>query len=183
MFAALLPVLRNVAARARNASARAALVSFAAVTLAASTGCAPIVSLHHTEMRGASAGGVGVVAVLEVENENSFDVEIRHVHANVTIEGRHRLPPVDLQPNKWIRAGGKVRISVPLTVPWTTVPGLLAATAGSSEVTYRVRGTADITAGRSMRVRQQRYPVDQEGVIPRHALGKGGGPGGLPLPF
>jgi hypothetical protein len=123
-----------------------------------------------------------VVAVLVVENENAFDVQVRRVSAQVTIADRYRLDNVDIAPNKWIPAGGKVRVSVPLTIPWTTVPGVLAASGSSAEVTYRVRGTADVVAGRSARIRAQHFPIDQEGVIPRNSLGGGRG-GGLPMPF
>lgn len=160
------------------------LLAASTIALAASTGCSPVVSLHHTEVRGMSGEGLKVVAVLEVANDNSFDVEIRRVHANVTIAERYQLAPVDIQPKKWIGAGHKVKVAVPVTVPWTQVPGVLAASSGSS-VPYRVTGSADVTAGRSAGLRVSRYPVDQEGTIPRHHFSKGGGglPGNLPLPF
>ncbi|MFT3766674.1 MAG: LEA type 2 family protein [Minicystis sp.] len=183
MLSGLLSSLRSVAARGRDASTRIMIVACAVLALALSTGCSPVVTLHHTEVRGVSGSGVGVVAVLEVENENSFDVEIRRVSAHVTVAGRYRMDPVDIQPNKWIPAGRKVKVAVPLNIPWTSVPGVLAETVGSSEVSYRVVGTADITAGRSMRVKQNHYPIDQEGSIPRSHLGNGRGGGGLPLPI
>lgn len=147
--------------------------------LAFATGCAPTVTLHHTEVRGASLEGVSVVAVLEVENENAFDVEVRRVRARVTLAERYHLAPIDFQPNKWVRAGSKARVSVPVTIGWTTVPGVLAAAGSSSEVTYRVVGTADVTAGRSMKLKRDAYPIDQEGTIPRRSFKQGG----LPLPF
>lgn len=157
-------------------------VSCAVAALAVGTGCSPVVSLHHTEVRGVSTSGVAIVAVMEVENENGFDVEVRDVRADVTIAGRYRLDPIDLQPHKWIPADGKVKIAVPVTVPWTVVPGLLAETMGASHVSYRVRGTASVTASRALRVKRNHYPIDQEGEIPRNTLARGGG-GGLPLPL
>lgn len=163
------------------------LIAASTVALAAATGCSPVVSLHHTEVRGASGSGLNVVAVLEVENENAFDVHVRRVRARVTLADRYRLAPVDIQPNKWISANRKVKVAVPITIPWTEVPGVLAASAGSSSVPYHVRGTADVTAGRSARVRVTRYPIDQEGSIPRRHFMRGGVPmprgGDLPLPF
>lgn len=145
------------------------------------TGCSPVVSLHHTEVRGVSSDGVGIVAHLVVENENAFDVEVRSVRANVTMAGRWRLAPVDIQPNKWLASGRKTRIAVPLTVPWTSVPGVLAASAGSSAVPYRITGVANVTASRAGRFRAA-YPIDDEGTVPRSTLARGA-PGGLGLPF
>ncbi|APR84674.1 Hypothetical protein A7982_10023 [Minicystis rosea] len=178
MLAAIRPLLRAVSAHAH----RLALVSCAAIAVGAATGCSPVVTVHHTEVRGLSTSGLDIVAVLEVENENGFDVEIRRVRANVVVADRYRLDPIDIQPNKWIGAGRKVKVSVPVTIPWTTIPGVLSATVGSSEVAYHVSGTADVTAGRSLRVKQNHYPIDQDGTIPRSMLSKGRG-GGLPFPF
>lgn len=163
------------------------MLAASAFALAAVTGCAPVVSLHHTEVKGISGSGLNVVAVLEVENENSFDVQIRRVRADVTLAGRYQLDPVDIQPNKWISANRKVKVAVPITIPWTEVPGVLASSGSSSSVTYHVQGTADVTAGRSAHVRVSRYPIDQDGSIPRRHFMRGGVPlpggGDLPMPF
>lgn len=158
---------------------RSTLLALALAASPLSLGCTPVVALHHTEVRGAGASGVEVIAVMEVENENAFDVEIRAVRASVTVADRYRLDTIDIQPNKWIRAGAKAKVAVPITVPWSSVPGVLAATAGASEVPYRVRGTASVTAGRSLRIKRDRYPIDQDGVIPRKVFARGG----LALPF
>lgn len=160
---------------------RLLLAACAAAALATATGCTPVVSLHHTEVRGLSSSGLALVAVMEVENENAFDVEVRGVRADVTIAGRYRLEPIDVQPHKWIPADGKVKVAVPVTVPWSIVPGLLAETVSASHVPYRVHGTADVTASRSLRVKRSHYPIDQEGEIPRSSFARGGG--GFPFPI
>lgn len=169
--------------RSRLSSWFGALALCGALALGALTGCAPSVSVRYAEVRGASAEGVSMVMHLVIDNDNAFDVQLRHVRANVTMAGRYRLSPIHTSPNKWLPAGKKTRVSVPVTVPWGTVPGLLAASAGSSEIEYRIVGAADVTAGRSARIRANAWPIDDSGTVPRSRFTKGSLPGGLGLPF
>src|SRR5262245_33420029 len=130
-------------------SSRVILTTFAALTPVLSAGCSPVISVQHAEVRGGSLSGLEMIVHLVIENENAFDVEIRSVHAAVTVEERYRRPPVDIQPGRWLRAGSKTAIAVPLSIPWPMVPAIVASTAGSSTISYRIRGHADVTAGRS----------------------------------
>lgn len=157
------------------------IAACAVLALALSTGCTPVVSLHHTEVRGLGVEGLSMVAHLAIYNENAFDIEVREVRADVTMAGRWRLAPVDIRPNKWLAAGRTTRIAVPVTVPWTSVPGLLAASAGSSEVPYHIQGVAQVTASRAGRFRAS-YTIDEDGAVPRSHFARGA-PGGFPLPF
>jgi hypothetical protein len=141
------------------------------LVLAGGSGCSGTsLSVHHANVRSGSSDGLGVVVYLAVENNNSFDVEIRRVQARVTMAGRYHLAPVDVSPNKWLRANKTTLVAVPMTIPWPVVPQLLASTSGSSGITYRVKGTADVTAGRSARIRRNGYPVDEDGTIPRRLV-------------
>ena len=157
------------------------IAACAALALALATGCTPVVSLHHTEVRGASMGGLSMVAHMTIQNDNAFDIELRSLRASVTMADRYALERVDIQPNKWLVAGRRTRIAVPITVPWTSIPGILASSVGSSRVPYRIRGVARVTASRSGRFRAN-YPIDDEGTVPRSTLARSA-PGGLPMPF
>jgi hypothetical protein len=142
------------------------------VALTSTTGCVsgPSVSVHHADVRGGSADGLGVVVYLAVDNANDFDVEIRRVRARVTMEGRYHLAPIDVSPNKWLRANKRTLVAVPMSIPWSVVPRLLSSSAGSSSIAYNVRGTADVTAGRSARVRRNDVAVDEDGRLPRRLV-------------
>ena len=155
------------------------------LALAASTGCVskPSLSVHHAEVRSGSPAGLDVIVYLEVDNDNGFDIEIRNVRANVTMDGKYHLSSVDVSPKKWLKANRKTTVAMPVSIPWHVVPRLLASTAGSSEITYRVKGTADVTAGRSANIRRNNIPLDEEGTIPRRLV-VNASTGGMPrLPF
>ena len=155
----------------RRAARRWVIAACAAIALGAATGCVaqPTVSVHHAVVRSSSLSGVEVLVYLEVDNGNSYDVEIRAIRASVSMEG-HRLSPIDVRPKKWLRAGRTTLVAVPVTIPWSVVPTLLSKTAGSSSITYRVKGWADVTAGRSMRVQRNNDPVIETGKIPRRLV-------------
>jgi LEA14-like dessication related protein len=157
------------------------IVACAAALLALATGCTPVVQVHHAEVRGVSMGGLSMVAHLTIQNENAFDIELQRVRANVTMADRYPLTPVDIQPKKWLVSGRKTRVAVPITVPWTSIPGILAASVGSSTVPFHIQGVARVSAGRKARFRAN-YPIDDEGTVPRSTLAQSA-PGGLPLPF
>jgi LEA14-like dessication related protein len=171
----------------RRAVSSVILAACAALALGGAAGCAPTIGVHHTEVRGPSAEGLNIVVHLTVDNDNPFDIEIRNVRAQVTLEGRWALPTIDAPQKRWLPANKRSRVAVPITIPWGTLPGVLAATASQSEVAYRIRGRADVVASRSMRIDKSNYAIDDEGTIPRSKLsvsapGGGAVPGGL-LPF
>jgi hypothetical protein len=127
----------------------------------------PVVSLDHAELASASLFGLGLAVVLQVDNPNSYDVEVRSLHVNVTIAGRYALAPIDVQPHQWLAAKQTTRVTVPVVIPWTVIPPLIAETLGSPRVTYRVKGSADVTAVRMLGIERNDYPVDEEGTLPR----------------
>lgn len=147
---------------------------FAALTALAlgSFGCVsrPVISVDHAEVRGASLSGVGIVVFLEIDNPNSYDVQIRNVRADVTVAGTYRLTPIEASPNKWLPAKQTTMVSVPAWIPWTLVPALLAESQGTGEISYQVKGTADVTAVRALGIDQDNYPIDEKGTIPRQMI-------------
>lgn len=152
---------------------RWALAACAALALAALPACAtkPSLSVHHAEVRSGSFEGLGVLVYVDVDNSaNDIDIEIRNLRATVTMAGSYRLAPVDVALNKWVRSDKTTRIAVPVTIPWTVVPRIIASTAGSSAISYRIKGTADVTGSRAVGVRRNNIPVDEQGTISRRLV-------------
>ena len=139
---------------------------------AAVAGCIskPKMELHHAEVRTAGPAGVGLEVFLRVNNENSFDVQVRNVRVQTVVQGRYALPPVAYSPNQWLPADSSTIVRAPAIIPWPLIGPLLAESAASSTISYRVRGEADVTASRSMGIRSDNYPVDETGTIPRVLL-------------
>lgn len=137
--------------------------------LLSSAGCVsrPVVSLDRAELAGASLQGLGLAVVLQIKNPNSYDVQVRSLHVEVTIAGRYALAPIDVQPNQWLPSNETTRVTVPVVIPWPVIPALITETLGSPRVTYRVRGSADVTAVRMLGIERNDYPVDEEGTLPR----------------
>jgi LEA14-like dessication related protein len=152
--------------------ARALSLAFFACALAPLAGCVtkPVVTLHHAEVRAASLSGIGLEVFLKVENPNAYDVQVRTVHAQVTIAGKYALDPIDIAPNQWLGSNASTLVSVPLQIPWTLIPALISETLGSPEVKYHVTGTADVTAVRALEIDKNDYPVDEDGVLPRQVF-------------
>jgi len=130
----------------------------------------PKVELHHAEVRTAGPQGIVMEVFLRVNNQNSFDVEVRNVRVNTTIQGRWALPPLDYSPRQWLPADGTTIVSAPVLIPWPLVGPLLAETVAFPTLSYRVRGHADVTAIRSLGIRSDNYPVDETGQVPRIAI-------------
>jgi hypothetical protein len=135
------------------------------VCLVALVGCTPTVSLKAATLQGVSVTGPRFESVLAFHNPNSFDIQVRAVRANVRV-GTATIPVVHA-PNVWIPANRTVNISVPVTVPWTAVPGTTANVAMNSEIAYTIRGNADVTASRALAIDQDTYRFDEEGTLPR----------------
>lgn len=126
--------------------------------------------LHHAEVQTAGPMGIGMNVFLRVNNQNSFDVQVRNVRVQTTLQDRWTLPGVAYSPNQWLPADGTTVVSAPVLIPWALVGPLLAETAMNDIINYRVRGEADVTAIRSLGIRSDNYPVDETGTIPRIAV-------------
>jgi hypothetical protein len=126
--------------------------------------------LHHAVVRNAGPAGIGMDVHLRVNNDNSFDVQVRNVRVQTWLQNRWELPPMAYSPNQWLPADGTTIVVAPVLIPWPLVGPLLAETAMSPTISYRVRGAADVTAIRSIGIRSDNYPVDETGTIPRIAV-------------
>jgi hypothetical protein len=142
----------------------------------------PQMQLHHAEISSAGPMGIGMNVYLRVNNDNSFDVQVRNVRVQTTLQGRWTLPPLAYSPNQWLPADGTTIVAAPVIIPWPLVTPLLAETAMNSNISYRVRGEADVTAIRSLGVKSDNYPVDETGSIPRVAVVQAA-QGALPIPL
>lgn len=139
--------------------------------LSAAPGCVskPAVTVHHAELRGLSAWGLSVMILLQVRNDNSYDVQIRNINVHTTF-GRGLHLPVVFSPNQWLPSNQTTFVQVPVTIPWTALPQLVAESSGNYAIPYHVKGVADVTATRSLGIERDNYPVDEGGSIPRQMV-------------
>jgi len=86
------------------------------------------------------------------------------------LQNRWTLPPFGYSPNQWLPADRFTIVRAPVQIPWPLVGPLLAETAMSPTISYRVQGEADVTATRSIGLKVNRHPVDETGTIPRIAV-------------
>ncbi len=126
--------------------------------------------LHHAAISSAGPAGIGMNIVLRVHNDNSFDVQVRNVRVQTVMQDRWRLAPVNYSPNLWLPAKQTTLVHAPVIIPWAMVPPLLAETAMNPSIRYHVTGEADVTAIRSVGIKSNNYPVDEEGSVPRAAI-------------
>jgi hypothetical protein len=142
------------------------------LALSAAPACVttPKVTVHHAELRGVSAWGLQMMILLQVRNDNSYDVQIRNVNCNVVFGHGMNLGPIAFQPNQWLPSNQTTFVQVPVTIPWTAIPALVAETQGSYAIPYQVRGMADVTATRAFGIERDNYPIDEVGSIPRQTL-------------
>jgi hypothetical protein len=153
-------------------------VALFALLLTSACATQPVVRLHHANLLGASPMGLRFDVVLEVENRNPFDVEVRSVRGNPSIAGTRGLGPMALEPRQWLPAGRAVLIAVPISVPWPVAASVALEALSRGEVSYRFVGVADVTATRALRVEWNQYPIDIEGELPASFFASAGG-GGL----
>jgi hypothetical protein len=158
---------------------RATILAVALCAASSSLGCVskPVLELYSARVASASQQGVGLELTMQVNNKNSFDVKIRNVRASVLLAGRHQMPPIAYDPNQWLGAGRSTLVRVPAVIPWNQVGPLLRTTARSSEISYRVKGLADVTAVRMLGIQVNDYELDEEGSVPRSALLRAAGRG------
>ncbi|WP_146652195.1 LEA type 2 family protein [Labilithrix luteola] len=143
------------------------------------TGCAskPTMHLKHAEVSGmriAFPPSVGVVmtSVVDVYNPNSYDVAIRAMRGQVIIADRYTLP-IDFRPTGdglWLASSATTTVRVPVTVPMDLALQLLRETYTSPVVTFRVMGSADVTATRTFKLEKDDYSVDERGTFTRQQL-------------
>ncbi len=146
------------------------LLSGAAALLATACVSKPQMQLHHAEIRAANLMGIQMEVYFNVFNDNGFDVQVRNVRVNTVLQKKYPMPYLEYSPNTWLPAHRTVIVTAPTLIPWHLVPNLLMETASRPSISYRVKGSADVTATSSLKVKSDNYPVDEEGTIPRAAI-------------
>lgn len=143
------------------------LLLFACVV--AATGCVsdPTLELYGARLVSAGTQGVGMQVTMKVTNPNSFDVKIRNVRCNVTIANRFQLPYLQYNPDQWLNSNSSTLVQVPMVIPWNMVTPMVQTTLGSSTLSYRVVGFADVTAVRLLNIERNDYALDQQGMFSR----------------
>ena len=143
----------------------------------------PVLELHGARLQSATPMGIGMTLIMRVNNDNAFDVKVRHVRVSAIIGRRYQLPMIRYNPEIWLPAGRSTQVPVPVVIPWHLVGPLIATTAGSNYIDYRVRGAVDVTAVRMLGIQRNDYAVDDEGRVSRMQLLAAAGRGaGIPLP-
>jgi hypothetical protein len=163
---------------------RLAALAFVALFSCFASGCIsePTMELYGARINYATPQGVGMTMTLKVQNDNSFDIQLRNIRTNVTLAGRYPLPPIVHSPQQWLRSDGATLVQVPVIIPWQLVGPLLSASLGSNSLKYRVVGQADVTATRALEVDYDEYTIDQEGRFSRADLVFAAGRGVLTPP-
>jgi hypothetical protein len=114
-----------------------------------------------------------VDALMEVyvtaDNPNSFDLQVRSVWGQVTLNNRHQLP-INMALGTWLPADRTTAFSVPVNVPFNTGIAILRESVSMTCVPFRVQGYADVTATSTFRLKKDNYPFNQNGCIPRQQL-------------
>ncbi|MDB4933842.1 MAG: hypothetical protein JWP87_814 [Labilithrix sp.] len=151
-------------------------VAFSALAV---SGCAskPTMKLNHAEISGVHLGfpptvGVVMTMVLDVYNPNSYDVAVRAMRGTATLAGRYTLP-IDWRPGgegAWMAANTMTSVRVPVTVPVDLALQLLRESYTTPTVSFRVVGTADVTATRTFKIEKDNYSVDEVGTFSRQQL-------------
>ncbi len=151
---------------------RLAMLGPVLLALAAAPGCVttPTVKVHHAEVYGIGAYGVNTLIYLQVRNDNSYDVQVRNLRAQVTLGGKYPLAPVNVSPNQWLPAHQTTLVAVPMSIPWQVLPSLIAETVGHYAIPYYIRGTADVTATRTFGIEKDNWVVDEGGSVPRQVV-------------
>jgi hypothetical protein len=136
------------------------------------TGCPPpepAVVPWGVRLGGASPYGIDLIMLVKVRNDNSFDVKVRNVRAQVTLGPGFQLPIV-FSPEVWLPSDQSSIVAVPVTIPWAMVGPLLAATAGSHQIGYRVVGSLDVSATRALEIESDDYRINATGALSRGDL-------------
>lgn len=147
-----------------------ALLGGGAAAIASACVSKPQMQLHHAEIRSANLLGINMEVFFSVFNDNGFDVQVRNVRVNTVLQKKFPMPYLEYSPNTWLPANRTVIVNAPSTIPWMLVPPLLMETVSRPSISYRVKGSADVTATSSLKVKSDNYPVDEEGTIPRAAI-------------
>lgn len=159
---------------------RAALALALVVGLGAgATGCVkkPTMKLNHAEISGIRIAfppslGILMTVVIDVTNDNSYDVAVRQVMGQVTIAQRYTFP-VDWRPEGngvWLGSDRTTPVRVPIVLPVDAGIAIVRESWSSPMIPYRFVGRANVTATRTFQIEKDDYSVSESGFIPRYAI-------------
>lgn len=132
--------------------------------------------VNHAELQGVQLGFppslmVQVTVVLDVYNPNSYDVAVRAMRGTVTYNGRYP-QPINWAPGGegvWLAADRTTQVRVPVAMPVDLAMTLMRE-AMTGVVKYHVKGKADVTATRSLKIEKDDYEVDEDGTFARQQI-------------
>jgi hypothetical protein len=127
----------------------------------------PVLELYGARVAGVTPQGVTLLMTMKVNNDNSFDVKVRNVRANVSIQHEYMLPYLQYDPEQWLASDASTLVPVPMTIPWPLVTPLLTTSVGSPMVQYHMHGYADVTATRLLQIERNDYMLDEDGAFSR----------------
>ena len=137
----------------------------------------PTMKLNHAEISGVRLGfpptvGVMMTMVLDVYNPNSYDVAVRAMRGTAVLAERYTLP-IDFRPGTegvWMTSKATTTLRVPVTIPVDLALTLLRESYTNPTISYKVTGTADVTATRTFQIEKDNYGVDESGTFSRQQL-------------
>lgn len=116
--------------------------------------------------------GVVMTSVIDVYNPNSYDVAIRAMRGTALLAGKYTLP-IDYRAagdGLWLASNSTTTVRIPVNVPLDLALQLLRESYTSQTVSFRVTGSADVTATRSLQIEKDNYSVDETGTFSRQQL-------------
>ncbi len=133
--------------------------------------------LNHAEISGLQLGfppsvSVVLTSVVDVYNPNSYDVAIRAMRGQITIQNKYTLPlnwTADAG-GVWLAANRTTSVRVPVQIPVDIALALARETLMQPTISYRVVGRADVTASRTFKIEKDDYSVSEFGTIQTQQL-------------
>lgn len=147
------------------------------IAAVASAGCAkqPTMRLNHAELSGVAFGlppSVLMTVVMDVYNPNSYDVAVRSMQGEVVFLGRYSLPIQFESPGEgtWLGANATTQVRVPVNVPGELAARFVSDAIAQPTIPFNVKGKANVTATRSLKVESDNYTIDARGELSRADL-------------
>jgi Late embryogenesis abundant protein len=135
-----------------------------------------MMTLNHAEVRGiqllAIPPNVDMVIVVDVRNPNSFDIAVRALRGSITLAEKY-VVPVEYIPGDngaWLASNATTSIRIPVSIPMPTALQVAQDSWAKSDIVFTFRGKADVSASRTLNLRQDDYTIEEAGVFTRAQL-------------
>jgi Late embryogenesis abundant protein len=135
-----------------------------------------MMTLNHAEIRGlqllAIPPCVEMVIVIDVRNPNGFDVAIRALRGSITLADKYVVPVEYLAADDgvWLAADATTSVRIPVAIPVPTALQIAQDALVKSDIAFTFRGKADVSATRSLGIRQDDYAIEETGLVTRAQL-------------